>query len=157
MERIISIPTKHFIKDYILHCYNAQEMEFINAILLSVLANRNNELIKRDKKKEWECTVELIASGRTRLSNRDILNVELKAIYFNKIMAHHIRTTLFHNIKAYLKFDKNIKRAIDQSLSDLGIDEEHYTYDTIAKYYQRHREKLNLPTIYKQKSFKLCS
>src|SRR5690606_3358332 len=107
------------------------------------------------KKQDWECEIRMIVSDRARLSYKQIKLCPDKASYFNNILANHIRTVIMQKIKVYMKFDKNIKRAIENSLDDLGIDEENLTYDTLAKYYQRHRKKLNLPSVYK--TFKLCS
>lgn len=158
MQHSITIPTKHYIKDYLLHLEKQGELGTVSDIMNMVLLNTNRDFFRRHTRNtKWETTITLQVSDRARISLFDQQLMDEKAIFFNQFMAKHIRTLIFEKMKVYMTFDKNIKRAIEYSREQLGIDFEHYSNDTIAKYYQRNRERLSLPNVYKKTYLKPCS
>ncbi len=145
----IRIPTKKYIKTFLEHPSNANHLLVANKLLALVLTNNKSIEWNYQDREQFETEIVIEISDYFIQNLKHGLCLQ-KINYFNQIMTDLIRDLIFEKIKTYLFFEKNIKKAIDHARHGLNIDEEDYTDEALNKYYQRNRERLNLPEIYKK-------
>lgn len=154
----IIIPTKPYIKAYMMNLYGSEPImdrkDNIGNKFYDLLVHATNERKTEYPKLRYSTTIKLYVTYRT-FSRRGCNLNETNIMALNGFIEDEIKRMFYFMMNTYVAIFPSFEANLPKVRSNLGIDEEDWSTDSMKKDYYRYRKQNNLPSFYNKNSARI--
>lgn len=151
----VDIPTKKYIKAYLMHRFNNKVImrpdNKFGSKLYDLLEHKKNERktefanVRYNDKLRIYISMHIFKTRGFNLNETNIKN-------FNSFVEDDLKDKFYFLMDTYIEILPVYSAHVDEVRKKIGIDIEHWSDDSMKKDYYRYRKAMRLPMLYEKKS-----